>query len=114
MLGRRWHGFDAPRHLIDYDPTSLRLTLQKAGFEIVAENHFCLRDNPATLATSIAPGASPPARVARGTAGSGAAALLRDLRYLALTLAAIPFTLVESAAGHGESIMVRCRVAGRR
>ncbi|MDG2308652.1 MAG: class I SAM-dependent methyltransferase [Candidatus Binatia bacterium] len=112
LLKRHWAGFDPPRHLINYAPKSLRMTLERAGFEVVAENHFCLRDNPATLANSVAPGSYPPARVARGTVGSGPAALLGDVGYLALTLAAIPFTLLESAAGHGESIMMRCRVAG--
>lgn len=112
LLGRHWAGFDPPRHLINYEPRSLRQTLERSGFEVVAENHFCLRDNPATLANSVAPGSYPPARVARGTVGAGPMALVGDLAYLGLTLAAIPFALVESAAGHGESIMMRCRVAG--
>ncbi len=108
-FGRRWHGFDPPRHLVNYNPGALRRTIEKAGFEIVSENHFCLRDNPATLATSLAPGLYPPARVARGTAGEGVAALVGDLSYLALTVVAIPFALLGSALGRGESIMVRCR-----
>ncbi len=111
ILGRKWAGFDPPRHLINYEPGCLRQTLERAGFRVVSENHYCLRDNPATLANSVAPGAYPPARVARGTVGGGMGALVRDVGYLAITLAAIPFTLLESAAGHGESVMVRCRVA---
>lgn len=109
-LGRRWHGFDPPRHLINYNPDALRNTIEEAGFEIVSENHYCLRDNPATLATSIAPGLYPPARAARGTTGQGVAALVGDLSYLALTVVAIPFAFLGSAAGHGESVMVRCRL----
>lgn len=112
ILGRRWAGFDPPRHLINYNRDALLRTIEKSGFEIVSENHFCLRDNPATVANSIAPGLYPPARVARGTVGAGPVALLRDLAYLALTLTAIPFTLLESAAGRGESVMVRCRTRG--
>lgn len=109
-LGERWHGFDPPRHLVNYNPAALRRTIENSGFEVVAENHFCLRDNPATLATSIAPGLYPPARVARGHAKDGLPALLGDLAYLALTLITIPLTYLGSAAGRGESVMMRCRL----
>lgn len=113
LLGRRWHGFDPPRHLVNYNSAAVRRTLEEQGFRVMSENHFCLRDNPATLATSVAPGLYPPARAARGLEGEGASALAGDLAYLALTLAAIPFALLESAAGRGESVMLRCRVRDR-
>ncbi len=107
LLGRRWQGFDPPRHLINYNPSALQRTLEEQGFRVVSENHFCLRDNPATLAMSLAPRLYPPAR---GESAGGVPALAGDITYLALTLAAIPFAYLESAMGRGESVMVRCRL----
>jgi SAM-dependent methyltransferase len=104
LLGGRWAGLDVPRHLLDFTPRSLRAVLRKNGFEPVRETHFSIRDNPTTFTNSVAPGLYPPARAARGEGGA-----LSDLAYLAITLGAMPFTLIESAMGHGAAVMIHAR-----
>ncbi len=108
-LGRRWIGYDVPRHLVDFSADSLRGTLGRCGFEIVAENHFCLRDNPTAFAFSLVPGLYPPARIARGGARTGARAMIADLAYFGLTMLCTPFAFLESALGRGASVMVHAR-----
>lgn len=109
LLGRSWAGFDVPRHLVDYTDRTLVRVLQGAGFEVLAQNQHCLRDNPTTLANSLVPGLYPPARRSRGGRGRGAAALGADLAYLATTLLCTPFAMLESACGRGASVMVHAR-----
>jgi SAM-dependent methyltransferase len=109
LLGRRWAGYDPPRHLVDYSAHTLRAMLERHGFRVVRESQYSLRDNPTTVANSLAPGLYPPARLARGSASSGAAEWGARLGYLALVLVALPLTLVESALGHGASVMMEAR-----
>ena len=109
LLGRYWGGLDVPRHLIDYSDRSLIQLLERCGFQVVAVAHHCLRDNPTTLANSLVPGLYPPARIVRGGADHGLAALLANLGYLAVTLACTPFALLESLFGRGASVMVHAR-----
>jgi SAM-dependent methyltransferase len=105
LLGGRWAGLDVPRHLVDYSDRTLNATLSRHGFEVVRESHFSLRDNATTLANSLAPWLYPPARAA----GDDPGAVLRDLLYLGLTLAATPFTLLESSFRRGAAVMVQAR-----
>ena len=107
--GRRWGGYDAPRHLVNYSGATLRMTLEAAGFEVLRATHFSLRDNSNTLVNSVWPRLYPPGRAARGAAHTGILGWLGDLLYLGLTLAVLPFTLLESAFGHGAAIMVHAR-----
>ena len=105
LLGGRWAGYDPPRHLIHYTTATLRRTLESSGFEVVRVTHASLRDNPTTLANSLAPSLYPPARAARGRDG-----LAASLAYLGLVLAGLPFALLESAAGHGAAVMMEARL----
>jgi SAM-dependent methyltransferase len=109
LLGRYWAGLDVPRHLIDYSDRTLQRTLEQCGFEVMAMNHHCLRDNPTTLANSLVPRLYPPARLSRGGAASGAGALAANLGYLATTIASMPFAFVESLCGRGASVMIHAR-----
>ena len=112
LLGRYWAGYDPPRHLIDYTPKTLRTTLARHGFEIVRVTFFSVRDNPTALANSLAPGLYPPARVALGRHGAWQE-WLANLCYLALVWLGLPFTLIESAFGHGAAVMVEARPSDR-
>jgi SAM-dependent methyltransferase len=103
LLGRRWTGFDVPRHLYTFHEKDLRRLLDAAGFEIVRKKHFSLRDNPAGLASSIAHRLDPMARRVRGRTNGR---LMKDLAYLSLTLASLPFALLEAACRRGSTIMV--------
>ena len=59
LLGPRWNGVDVPRHLTDFRARDLEALLSAAGFEVLRRKYFSLRDNPAGLASSLAPGARP-------------------------------------------------------
>ena len=109
LLGSRWNGADVPRHLVDYRECDVERLLDKCGFEVVRRKHFSLRDNPAGLASSLAPGLDPMARRVRKKHESAAGKLMKDVVYFALVVAAVPFTLIEAACGAGSTIMVEAR-----
>jgi SAM-dependent methyltransferase len=104
VLRSRWAGYDPPRHLIHYATGTLRRTLERNGFEVVRVTHASLRDNPTTLANSLAPSLYPPARSARGRDG-----WMGSLAYLGLVLAGLPFALAEAACGRGAAVMMEAK-----
>jgi SAM-dependent methyltransferase len=110
LLGERWNGLDIPRHLIDFRRKDMESLLDYCGFEVVRRKHFSLRDNPAGLASSLAPGLDPMSRRVRGVPDGPKTKLFKDLVYFALVLAAIPFTLIEAACGAGSTIMLEARI----
>ncbi|MCU1275097.1 MAG: Methyltransferase type 11, partial [Bryobacterales bacterium] len=109
LLGRAWNGVDAPRHLHLFRDADLEKLLERSGFEIVRRKYFSLRDNPAGLATSVAPSLDPMARRIRQVPESGWVRFLKNLAYFALVVAAIPFTLLESAFRAGSTVMIEAR-----
>jgi len=109
LLGRRWSGVDVPRHLFDFRDRDVERLLEDCGMEVVRRKYFSLRDNPAGLASSLAPGLDPMARRVRRVAESGGARLAKDLAYLALAAAALPFTLAEAAFRRGSTVMMEAR-----
>ena len=109
LFGARWNGIDAPRHLIDFRKSDLDTLLDDCGFEVLRHKHFSLRDNPAGMATSIAPDLDPMARRLRHIEETPRRRLAKDLAYGALTVACLPFTLLESACRAGSTIMVEAR-----
>jgi SAM-dependent methyltransferase len=111
LLGRHWSGADVPRHLVDYGASHLTRLLSSCGFVVVRRKYFSLRDNPAGLATSLAPALDPMARRVRRVPESGPARLARDLVYLGLVSAALPFALLEAAFRHGSTVMMEARPA---
>jgi SAM-dependent methyltransferase len=106
VLGARWNGLDIPRHLTDFRAGDVERLLEASGFDVLRRKHFSLRDNPAGLASSLAPGLDPMARRIRG-ARSGV--LIRDALYFALVLASLPFAMAEAAFGAGSTIMIEAR-----
>ena len=109
LLGPAWNGVDVPRHLYDFRPADLDLLLNSCGFEILRRKYFSLRDNPAGLATSLAPSLDPMARRIRQPDESQRGRLVKDLVYGALTLASLPFTMIEAACRSGSTIMIEAR-----
>jgi len=109
LLGRRWSGVDVPRHLFDFRGSDLEKLLESCGMQVVRRKYFSLRDNPAGLASSLAPGLDPMARRVRRVSESSAARLAKDLAYLSLAVAALPFTLAEAACGAGSTVMMEAR-----
>jgi len=111
MLGENWTGLDVPRHLHVFRTSDVRRLLQMCGYEVVREKHFSLRDHPAGLATGLAPSLDPVVRAIRQSDRSGVLRMAKDVLYLGLTVAALPFTLLEALSGKGSSVMVEARKA---
>jgi SAM-dependent methyltransferase len=109
LLGERWSGIDVPRHLIDFRLKDLDSLLEASGFEVLRHKHFSLRDNPAGMATSLAPPLDPMARRIRKIAETPRQRLFKDMLYLALVGASLPFTLLEAACRAGSTVMVEAR-----
>ena len=109
LLGEHWNGLDVPRHLVNFRLGDMLNLLDHGGFEVLRVKHFSLRDNPAGLATSLAPGLDPMARRVRGAVESPLMRGVKDLAYLCLVAGAFPFTALEAACRAGSTIMLEAR-----
>jgi hypothetical protein len=110
LLGEAWNGMDVPRHLFDFRDSDLQKLLERGGFEVVRRKYFSLRDNPAGLASSLAPSLDPMARRVRRVPESGGSRLAKDLVYLAMVMASVPFTAIEAACRAGSTVMLEARL----
>jgi SAM-dependent methyltransferase len=109
LLGENWSGVDVPRHLVAFHAGDLELLLDQCGFEVVRRKYFSLRDNPAGLATSLAPWLDPMARRIRRVAESRKMRVFKDAVYFALVVACLPFAMFEAACRAGSTIMIEAR-----
>ncbi len=109
LFGEHWNGVDIPRHLIHFRVKDLDSLLDHCGFEVVRHKHYSWRDNPAGLATTLAPSLDPMARRVRGINESPRVKLLKDLAYFGIVLACVPPTMIEAACRQGATVMVEAR-----
>jgi SAM-dependent methyltransferase len=109
FLGHRWNGYDVPRHLFNYRDRDLEAVLSRSGFEVVRRKYFSLRDNPAGLASSLAPDLDPMARRVRRVRESNSERLVKDLVYLGLVVGSLPFAVLEALLRAGSSVMMEAR-----
>lgn len=109
LLGRAWNGADIPRHLTNFRAGDLERMIESAGFEVLRRKYFSLRDNPAGLASSLAPWLDPMARRVRRVPETGSARLMKDLTYFGLVVASVPFAVAEAACGAGSTVMIEAR-----
>jgi SAM-dependent methyltransferase len=109
LLGEHWNGIDVPRHLLDFRLADLEALLEKCGFEVLRRKHFSLRDNPAGMASSLAPRLDPMVRRLRHASETTVVRLWKDMVFLALAVACLPFTLLEAACRAGSTVMVEAR-----
>lgn len=109
LLGAAWNGVDTPRHIHLFRDSDLEKLLVKAGFTPLRKKYFSWRDNPAGLATSLAPSLDPMARRVRGGVESPGARLGKDLLYFALVLASVPFATAEAMVRAGSTIMIEAQ-----
>ena len=109
LLGHAWNGVDVPRHLFDFRACDVEKLVESCGFEVVRRKYFSLRDNPAGLAISLAPGLDPMARRVRRIVESGPVRLAKDLIYLSLVVGSLPFTVLEAVFAAGSTIMIEAR-----
>ncbi|MBC7924389.1 MAG: class I SAM-dependent methyltransferase [Bryobacteraceae bacterium] len=113
LLGAGWNGIDVPRHLVNFRAQDLNRALERAGYEVLRHKYFSLRDNPAGLASSLAPGLDPMARRVRKVQEGPAGRLTKDLAYLGLVGASVLPTMIEAMFHAGSTVMVEARkVAG--
>ena len=49
LTGERWWGLDVPRHLVHYSPSTLRRSLEGAGFRVLRIRHRSLQYDPYAL-----------------------------------------------------------------
>ena len=109
LLGRAWNGVDAPRHLHLFRDLDVERMLLSSGFEVVRRKYFSLRDNPAGLATSLAPSLDPMARGIQARKEGSAERLLKDALYFSMVFVSLPFTISEAAFRAGSTVMIEAQ-----
>ena len=109
MFGDKWHGMDVPRQLLHFRASDLETLLEHCGFEVLRRKHFSLRDNPASLASSLLLLLDPVIGPLRRRLAKGKWRLLSDVAYLALVVACLPFAIFEAACHAGSTVMVEVR-----
>ncbi len=109
IFRRRWYGLDVPRHVINFSPRALTLLLKEAGFRIHDIARFSLRDNPASIASSVAPWLDPIGRHGRRCNRGGLVEGVIEATYFGMVLLALIPALVESAFGMGGTSWVCAR-----
>lgn len=109
LFGEHWNGIDVPRHLIDFRASDVDQLLDTCGFEVLRHKHFSWRDNPPGMATSIAPQLDPMSRRVRKIPETERQRFWKNVAYLGLVAASIPFTLLEAACRAGATVMVEAR-----
>jgi 2-polyprenyl-3-methyl-5-hydroxy-6-metoxy-1,4-benzoquinol methylase len=110
LFGTHWYGLDVPRHVINYTPQALGLLLREAAFEFRLTSRFSLRDNPASIASSLALRLDPIHRQGAGLKSSPARSGAMELAYFGLFLLSIPPAFIESAFGFGGTIWASATV----
>ncbi len=109
-FGSRWYGLDVPRHLVNFTPAALEGLLKDSGFKIVRKARFSLRDNPPSIASSLAPRLDPIGRSGRGIKSAASTKVMMDVAYFALVLFCLPAAFLESALGLGGTIWVQAKM----
>jgi len=106
LFAERWNGLDVPRHLWHFRAKDLEWLLRHCGFRLRRRKYFSLRDNPAGMATSLAPSLDPMARRVRQTPESTLQAAVKNAVYLGLTIGCLPLAALEAAFQSGSTIMI--------
>jgi SAM-dependent methyltransferase len=114
LFGTRWYGLDVPRHLINFSPKALSFLLDEAGYEFQLVFRFSLRDNPAAIASSLAPRLDPIGRRGRKPETPPVVGGIPEIAYLGMFLLALPPAFIESALGFGGTIWAYARPKGIR
>jgi len=109
----KWYGLDIPRHVIDYSSDAILRLLSESGFAVNRIRHFNLRDNAPAFVSSLFPSLDPVSRAVRhrrrNIHESPILAWARHLLYLLLVICTYPLAILESAFGHGATVMIEAR-----
>lgn len=110
IFGAKWYGLDIPRHVIDYSNDGILRLLSEVGFVVNRVRHFNLRDNAPAFVSSLFPSLDPVSRGVRqrrrNIHESPVLAWARHLLYLMLVICTYPLAILESASGHGATVMI--------
>ncbi len=109
LFGKRWYGLDVPRHTINFSPGALGLLLRESGFDFWLVPRFSLRDNPASIASSLLPWLDPIGREGRKPDSSPIFNGAAELVYFGAFLLALPPALIESILGRGGTLWAYAR-----
>ena len=109
IFGSHWSGLDIPRQLILFKAADIESLLAESGFEVLRRAHFSLRDNPATLVSSVFPGLDPTARRLRGVPETNLKRFWKDAAYYTLFAVGVPFTIFEASCHAGSTVMLEAR-----
>jgi 2-polyprenyl-3-methyl-5-hydroxy-6-metoxy-1,4-benzoquinol methylase len=113
IFGAKWYGLDIPRHLIDYSSDAMLRLLAEMGFVAKRVRHFNLRDNAPAFVSSLFPSLDPVSRAVRHRRQNihepPLLAWTRHLLYLLLVICTYPLAILESACGHGATIMIEAK-----
>jgi hypothetical protein len=104
LFGNFWYGLDVPRHVVNYTSKALGFLLRDAGFEFRIVPRFSLRDNPAAIASSLAPWLDPVRRKGRHRNSNPIWDGAMEMTYFGLVLLALPAAFLESAFGFGGTL----------
>jgi len=99
-----WYGLDVPRHVINFTPKSLDIVLGETGLEFRRVSRFSLRDNPASIASSIALRLDPMSRRCRGLDSHPLVRVFTEAAYFSVVLLVLAPALIESTLGFGGTI----------
>jgi SAM-dependent methyltransferase len=103
IFGRLWYGLDVPRHVINFTPRALGHLLEEIGFGFRLSTRFSLRDNPASIASSLVPQLDPVRRKGRRRSNPIVDGPL-EVAYFGLFLLALPPAFLESVCHAGGTI----------
>lgn len=113
IFGAKWYGLDIPRHVIDYSSDAILRLLSETGFAVNRIRHFNLRDNAPAFVSSLFPSLDPVSRAVRyrrrNIHESPMLAWTRHVLYLLLVICTYPLAILESAFGHGATVMIEAR-----
>ncbi len=110
LFGNRWYGLDVPRHVINYTPKALAHLLRQEGFDFRLSTRFSLRDNPASIASSLALWMDPIHRKGMRLDSNAVLGGAIEMAYLGMFLLSLPAAWLESAIGAGGTIWASARV----
>lgn len=107
LLGRRWFGLDAPRHLFQFDAATTRRAVEGAGLEVVQIYEVNAPLHPVTLVPSFLPALDVQRIWVRP--GSAFSKLALQALWAVATVVAIPLAWLQNRARNASMLTVVAR-----
>jgi SAM-dependent methyltransferase len=101
IFKQRWFALELPRHLYHFSPKTIKLLLNKTGFDPFRVRHFSIRNNPLILASTLFPHLN----YHRLPHSPGSVKMFCFL----LALSLVPLTTLESLLGAGATMTITAR-----